>query len=90
MTKYQVILSPQAQKYYKKATPKITHALDNCFRQLEKNPFYQPGKIKRLKGYEGLFRYTVGNLRVVYRVNTQEQRVDIGAILPRGDVYKRM
>ena len=88
--KFQVILSPQARKYYDKVPPRTARALKNCFQQLEDNPFYLPGKIRRLKGHEGLFRYIVGPLRVVYRVDTQNRGVNIGAILPRGDIYKRI
>ena len=90
MHKFQVILSPQARKYRRKVPSHITRALDNCFLQLENNPFYLPGKIRRLRGREGLFRYIVGDLRVVYRVNLQKHEVDVGAVLPRGDVYKRI
>ena len=90
MNKFEVGLSPQARKYYKKAPRYIARALDDCFRQLENNPFYLAGKIRRLKGREGLFRYTLGNLRVVYRINTQKQKVEVGAILPRGDIYKKI
>ena len=90
MYKFQIILSPQARKYRRKAPTHIGRALDKCFRQLENNPFYSPGKIRRLRGREGLFRYIVGELRVVYRINPQKREVDVGAILPRGDVYKRI
>ena len=90
MNRFEVDLSPQARKYYKKAPRHIASALDDCFRQLENNPFYLAGKIRRLSGREGLFRYIVGDLRVVYRVNTQKRKVEVGAILPRGDVYKRI
>lgn len=90
MGKFAVILQSQPEKYYRKADDKTTKALEKCFRQLEENPFYQSGKIKRLKGKEGLFRYTTGGLRVVYEIDIVNKKVGVLAILPRGDIYKKI
>ena len=90
MTKFKVILQSQPEKYYRKADNKTAKILEKCFRLLEDNPFYQPGKIKRLKGKEGLFRYTTGGLRVIYEMDIDNKKVGILVILPRGDVYKRV
>lgn len=91
MVKFKVLLQSQAKKYYQKADNKIAKTLEKCFKQLEDNPFYQPGRIKRLKGYGGLlFRYTTNGLRVVYEIDTENGKVGVLAILPRGDVYKKI
>lgn len=90
MAKFKVILQNQPEKYYQKADTKTAKVLGKCFRQLEENPFYQPGKIKRLKGREGLFRYTTDGLRVVYEIDVENKKVGVLAILPRGDIYKRI
>lgn len=90
MVKFKVILQSQPEKYYRKADNKTAKSLEKCFRQLENNPFYQPGKIKRLKGREGLFRYTTDGLRVVYEIDIENRKVGVLAILPRGDIYKKI
>lgn len=64
MRKFEVILQSQPEKYYRKADTKTAKVLKMCFRQLEENPFYYPGKIKRLEAKVELFRYTTGDLRV--------------------------
>ena len=48
------------------------------------------GKIKKLKGYDNLYRYQVGYLRVVYEVYEDKKEVSVTAILPRGDSYKKL
>jgi len=90
MRKFDVILQSQPVKYYRKVDNKTAKALEKCFRQLEESPFYQQGKIKRLKGQEGLFRYATKGLRVVYEIDAENRRVGVLSIFPRGDVYKKI
>ena len=87
---FNVILQSQPEKYYRKASKNIAKLLNNCFEQLENDPFYFPGKIKRLQNAGGLFRYRVKDLRVVYEIDQKEKIVNIVAILPRGDIYKKV
>ena len=90
MIKFQVILQKQPAKYYKKVDRKTARLLEKVFKQLEDNPFYLPGKIRRLKGMEGRWRYTTNGLRIIYEINVKSRKVGIIAIFPRGDVYKRI
>lgn len=46
------------------------------------------GDIKKLKGYTSKYRLRVGNYRIVYDVT--DKTIVIGAVLPRGDVYKHL
>jgi mRNA-degrading endonuclease RelE of RelBE toxin-antitoxin system len=58
------------------------------FEDLEQNPLHG-NNIKALTGkLKGLSRYRVGDRRVIYRIETEKQVVEILAILPRGDAYK--
>jgi mRNA-degrading endonuclease RelE of RelBE toxin-antitoxin system len=85
---FEVYLSREAEKIYRKANPKTTRLLDNCFKNLEASPLIGPN-IKRLKGkLEGSLRYQIGGLRVIYSVNVESKRVFIETIGSRGDVYK--
>jgi len=53
-----------------------------------KSPF-KGRHIKRLRGeLAGKYRYEVGDLRIVYRVVSEEKTIFIEAIGPRADVYK--
>ena len=90
MDRFKVILQSQPAKYYRKTDKNTSRILEKCFYQLENNPFYQPNKIKKLKGHEGLFRYATDGLRIVYEIDTGNRKVGVLAILPRGDVYKKI
>ena len=89
MPKYTVLLESQPEKYYRRVPTPIVKALKACFAHLEENPKYHLSKIKRLQGYENLYRYRVGELRVVYEIHEAKREVAVVAILPRGDIYKK-
>ena len=85
---WEIDLTRPAEKVYDKAPGEIGHRLDECFQNLERNPRYG-NNIKALTGkLKGLYRYRLGDRRVIYRLKTVEQVVEIIAILPRGDAYK--
>ena len=89
MVKFKIELSSKARKFYITCSSDFAERLDKCFEELEKNPFYGPN-IKRLKArpVESLFRYRIGNFRVIYEVFKKEIVVLIVKIGSRGDVYK--
>jgi mRNA-degrading endonuclease RelE of RelBE toxin-antitoxin system len=85
---WEVVLTKPAKKVYDKTSKDIRQRLDNCFGDLEQNPLYGTN-IKLLTGQlKGLSRYRVGDWRVIYRPLEETRRVEIIAILPRGDAYK--
>ena len=85
---WEIDLTGPAEKVYDRASRDIRQRLDDCFETLEKNPQYG-NNIKALTGrLKGLYRYRVGGWRVIYRLKTERQVVEIIAILPRGDAYK--
>lgn len=90
MDKFRVLLSSQARKYCKKVDWKTQCLLKDCFLHLEENPFYHPsGKIKRIRG-QSLYRFRVGDLRIIYEINELSKEVPIHLIGFRGDIYKKM
>jgi mRNA-degrading endonuclease RelE of RelBE toxin-antitoxin system len=80
---YEVRLSRRAKRYYERVTPDTARRLSQCFKILSENPF-AGGDIKPLKGMKGLYRFRVGELRIVYEVNIRERIVKVISILPRG------
>lgn len=65
---YRVDLSLQAQHFYRRADRPLAKKLARCFEQLERTP-RDHANIKPLKGnLAGLYRYRVGDYRVIYRV----------------------
>jgi len=85
---WEIDLTRPAEKVYDKASRDIRQRLDECFENLEQNPFYG-NNIKALTGkLKGLYRYRIGDWRVIYRFKREQHVVEIIAILPRGDAYK--
>jgi mRNA interferase RelE/StbE len=85
---FEVILSPEAAAFYSTADQPLAKKLARCLRQLEHDP-RRHNNIKRLSGeLAGLFRFRVGDLRVLYRVDDKESRVMIVSVAHRREVYE--
>ena len=84
--RFRVALSKNALKYYQRVDADTATRLDQCFKALEEDPF-SGGDIKPLRGSKGKYRYRVGKLRVIYRIDLDERIVKVFVILPRGEVY---
>jgi len=89
VAKFKVELSCKAKKFYAACTQDFARRLDDCFEELERDPYYGPN-IKRLKTrpQELLYRYRIGEYRVIYEIFKKEIIVLIVKITTRGDVYK--
>ena len=85
---YKILLSKESVKFYKKSDIKIKRQVNECFESLKTSPL-NGLNIKRLHGaLDGLFRYRVGSLRVVYKIDESIISVVIVAIGSRGDICK--
>ena len=86
---YDVFVSHEAEKYYKKQVKDTKRKLNKCIDNLRREPIFGP-HIKKLHGkLEGKYRYETGGFRIVYEVNIKNKAVEIKSIRGRGDVYKR-
>lgn len=85
---YKISLHKKAVKYYKSLDNNTAKRINKAIDEMGKNPL-EGANIKRLKGrYRGKYRYKVGGLRIVYRVNEGNKSIFVEAIGPRGDVYR--
>lgn len=85
---FKVSVHKKASKYYDSLNDKAAERINKAIGEISAHPFEGP-HIKKMRGkYEGKYRYEVGDLRIVYIVNTESEVVLIEAIGPRGDVYK--
>jgi mRNA interferase RelE/StbE len=85
---FEVILSPEASDFYALADLPLAKKIARCFAQLEHDP-RRHRNIKRLKGdFAGLYRYRIGDYRVVYRIEQDERKVFVLAIAHRREVYE--
>jgi mRNA interferase RelE/StbE len=86
---YEVYISREAEKYYKKLDKRSKVRINNSISSISKGPL-SGVHIKKLWGeLEGMYRYAIGSLRIIYEVDTKNKVVKIKAIRSRGDVYKK-
>ena len=85
---YKVFSHKKAVKYYEGLNDKTAKRINKAIEGISANPLTGL-HIKRLSGtHEGKYRYAVGDLRIVYRINVEDKSILIEAIGPRGDIYK--
>ncbi|MCI8403904.1 MAG: type II toxin-antitoxin system RelE/ParE family toxin [Clostridia bacterium] len=46
------------------------------------------GDIRKLQGYNNMYRLRIGDYRIIYK--TTENGIYIDGVLPRGEAYKRL
>ena len=86
---FRIFLTKEAAKFYQKSDETTKDRLDKCFGVLKTDPADGPN-IKRLRGeLSGLYRYRMGQLRVIYKIE-EDRIVIIIAIGSRGGVYKKV
>ena len=77
----------EAERYFDRLQPKTQARILSAFRALAEDPRSSP-HVKALHGeLEGLHRYRLGNLRIVFRTLPSERQIRIIAIASRGDAY---
>jgi len=82
---YTVLLSNQAEKFYKKLLKNVRARIREALITLESQP--QAGK--RLHGeLRGNYSLRVGKLRIIYHISEKDKTVYVIAIGPRKTIYK--
>lgn len=66
----------------------IGKKLSTTVRELVTNPF-EAHKVKKLKGYPGLFRARLDNYRLIYAACGKNKVVELIAVGPRSEIYQR-
>ena len=82
MGNFEVLLMPQALKFYKACPEELANRLNKCFEDLENNPFWGPN-IKVLKGEKRRYRYRVGDYRVIYNIDKENNKVVVTLVASR-------
>ena len=74
---YEVLISHEAEKYYKKQGEDTKRRLNKCIENLAEESIFGI-HIKRLHGeLEGKYRYEMGGFRIVYEVDIKNRSVEI-------------
>jgi mRNA-degrading endonuclease RelE of RelBE toxin-antitoxin system len=68
----------------------LQHAAVKALQELEQDPITLRGDtIKPLKGWENVWRYRIGDHRLIYAAHPPSQMVQLLAIGPRASIYER-
>ena len=86
MIRIKVRLSKYAEKFLKKTDRVTEKRIRAALKKLEEEP--PQGDIKQLKGYDELFRLTIGNYRAIFCIG--KDIIEVTDIEPRGQVYKNL
>ncbi len=87
--RYRFVLAGPAERYFSRLDRGLQARILERLGELCLDPM-DPDKSHPLHGvYAGLRTSRVGELRIIYRVDTEVSVLAVVAIGPRGDVYKR-
>lgn len=84
MSKYTLTFEKAAVKFLRKQNKSTQERLMRAIKQLPNGT-----DIKKLQGYDNLYRTRVGNMRILYFIKEELKIINIENIDSRGDVYKR-
>lgn len=84
MSKYTLTFEKAAVKFLRKQNKSTQERLMRAIKQLPNGT-----DIKKLQGYDNLYRTRVGNMRILYFIKEELKIINIENIDSCGDVYKR-
>jgi mRNA interferase RelE/StbE len=85
---YNVIFHKNAAKFYKNADNKLRGRIKEAINNISGNPRLHV-HIKKLEGeLKQMYRYRLGDLRILYEIHEDIKTIRIKTIEGRGSVYK--
>ena len=83
---FELVYARQAQRQLEKLNPQTALGIVEGCERLKRNPFPDGKHVKKLKGYEELYRLRVGDFRVVFQ--RSGSRSDVIDVLSKPDFQK--
>lgn len=85
---YKAILYKDAIKFYKRTDANLRKRINSAIEVIVQNPRYHI-HIKKLQGdLSNMYRYRLGDIRIIYEIHENINTVRIKAIKQRGSAYK--
>lgn len=85
---YRIILYKDATKFYEKVTDSLRRKINIAIESIAKNPYHNV-HIKKLRGeLSHMYRYRIGDTRILYEIHDEIATVRIKSIEARGNAYK--
>jgi len=88
MASYEVVLRPSVHKDLRRLPQNSVVRIVERIEGLAEDPL--PGGAIQLSDTDRLYRLRVGDYRIVYEVNVQEQQVIVLYVRHRRDAYRRL
>ncbi|MCA9979175.1 MAG: type II toxin-antitoxin system RelE/ParE family toxin, partial [Anaerolineales bacterium] len=90
MSHWQITQKPAYLMDFIELNKNLQQAVVSALQELEQDPVTPRGNtIKKMKGWENVYRYRLGDFRLLYAAKQEAQMIQLLAIGPRGSVYKR-
>ncbi|MFL7840069.1 MAG: type II toxin-antitoxin system RelE family toxin [Candidatus Promineifilaceae bacterium] len=83
---YRVTLTATAVKERKRIDPVVRNRIDQVLIGLQSEP--RPSGVKKLSGRQQEWRVRVGDYRILFEIDDDEQLITIWRIAHRRDVYR--
>jgi len=83
---FELVYAKQAQRQLEKLNPRTALRIVEGCERLKRDPFPDGKHVKKLKGYEELYRLRVGDFRVVF--HRSGSRIDVIDVLSKPDFQK--
>jgi mRNA interferase RelE/StbE len=83
---WRVIIHRKAEKILKRLDGDTLERIRRAIRSLANDP--RPSGVKKLTGYEDLYRLRVGDWRLIYAIEADRLIVLVLEISPRGSAYR--
>ncbi|MFB3133661.1 MAG: type II toxin-antitoxin system RelE/ParE family toxin [Rhodothermales bacterium] len=85
---YRLVIHHRAARYLRRLPEEQQTRLKRMLEQLQNDPVNSPGLRKMVGDWQGYHRVRVGNFRVIFWIDEDEQVVYVDHMGPRGDIYK--
>ncbi|KAF0122218.1 MAG: plasmid stabilization system [bacterium] len=87
---HKIVLHKNAVKFYKNADAMLKERISSALNAISKDPRYNV-HIKKLKGeLKNMYRFRLGDIRILYEIEEDIQTVRVKLIDTRGSVYKHI
>lgn len=90
MTQWTITQKPSFLTDFVDLNKDLQHSVTRGLKQLENDAITPRGDtLKKMKGYDNVYRYRLGDFRMVYAADLNSKMVQLLAIGPRGRIYER-
>ena len=85
--RFEIQLTGRAQADYNDLDINMKRRVKKAIERLIQNPFFGPNIVKLKDSHIGQYRYRVGSYRIIYEVDSQNQKCIVLSISTRGKAY---